>query len=1124
MPVINGVYTKDFPALGRAPIDADIIPIAEVANQITYKTTIGAIFNAKLSGTSGRLSKFTSANTLGNSILNEIGNAIHLTNGGLSYASFGIINPGTPGDPGVDNDCFIGSTINNDFTIRVNNTEVARFDTALRFKIANIPNADTDTDKFLVSDAGVVKYRTGAEVLSDIGGASASGYVPYTGATTNVDLGTNELSGKYLVANGAAALGGVLSIKQDAAYLAKGNGYSSIASSNIMFDFFGYTGASTYKNFALKFNGLTDNTRREYTLPNSDGTIALTSDIPSLTDYVTLDTNQTITGEKTFTASRTIFQNSDGAQITFKNTSDLTKTLNIGYGSNGNIFSSNGLDFRVGGLTSSALLITANENATFKENLTAKSFIKSGGTSSQFLKADGSVDSTAYQGAITLTTTGSSGASTLIGNTLNIPNYSPDLSGYVTLNTAQTITAAKTFTTSGGDNTLVINHSSGSGIGLSITKGGNGEGIYVNKTSGSGNAVTIVGTLNATTLVKNGGTSSQFLKADGSVDSTAYGTGSVTSIGLSSSTSGVIISLSPVTTSGTINLSISTASGSQQGLLSSTDWTTFNSKQAPITLTTTGTSGAATFSSNTLNIPNYTVLSLAAIGISPNANGASIVGSLLSLQPASASFGGVVTTGAQTFAGDKTLTGALNGTSASFSSSVTAGAAINLPNNFSLTGRNAANTLNIALIARNSLDRVIIDADGYGTNIGGGGTVLINPSAGNVGIGTTSPAQKLDVVGKFRVTDDIILAQTNGRIDYDNGVTGALRFYSTSTATERMRITSGGNVGIGTDIPRAKLDVNGDALINDLTVGRGAGNISTNTALGLNALDANTTGTFNTAVGKDALLSNTTGSSNTAIGLNALDGNTTGSSNTAIGLNALLSNTTASDNTAVGYLALQYNTTGESNVAVGTSALRDNTTGLDNTAVGPAAGLQLTTGSNNTLLGHNAGRGASPSGSITTGSNIVVLGDNNVTDLYCADTTISSSDARDKTDVSDFTYGLDWVTQLRPVTYRWDKRSWYVDKDATTEDLLNAQPDGSKKRSKLHVGFLAQEELEVEKQFGFGESKDDMLIANLNEDESAYGIKYERLVPVLVNAIKELNGLVQAQQAQIEELKALINK
>jgi hypothetical protein len=74
-----------------------------------------------------------------------------------------------------------------------------------------------------------------------------------------------------------------------------------------------------------------------------------------------------------------------------------------------------------------------------------------------------------------------------------------------------------TFTHNGSTDTLTANHSSGSGIGLSITKGGNNEGLKVNKTSGSGNAATIIGTLEATTLVKTGGTSSQFLMADGSV-------------------------------------------------------------------------------------------------------------------------------------------------------------------------------------------------------------------------------------------------------------------------------------------------------------------------------------------------------------------------------------------------------------------------------------------------------------------------------------------------------------------------------------------------------------------------------------------------------------------------------
>jgi hypothetical protein len=146
-----------------------------------------------------------------------------------------------------------------------------------------------------------------------------------------------------------------------------------------------------------------------------------------------------------------------------------------------------------------------------------------------------------------------------------------------------------TLTTNGSTETLTINHTSGSGKAINVTKGGAGEGLYVNKTSGSGNAATIVGTLEATTLVKTGGTSSQFLKADGSVDSTSYGTGTVTSVGLSSATSGVTIGSSPVTTSGTITLAIATASGSQNGLLSSTDWTTFNSKQNALTNPVTGT-------------------------------------------------------------------------------------------------------------------------------------------------------------------------------------------------------------------------------------------------------------------------------------------------------------------------------------------------------------------------------------------------------------------------------------------------------------------------------------------------------------------------------------------------------
>ena len=72
---------------------------------------------------------------------------------------------------------------------------------------------------------------------------------------------------------------------------------------------------------------------------------------------------------------------------------------------------------------------------------------------------------------------------------------------------------------------------------------------------------------------------------------------------------------SPLFSSGgkTPTLTIQQASGSQNGYLSSTDWTTFNSKQNTITLTTTGSSGASTFISNTLNVPTYTLSGLGGV-------------------------------------------------------------------------------------------------------------------------------------------------------------------------------------------------------------------------------------------------------------------------------------------------------------------------------------------------------------------------------------------------------------------------------------------------------------------------------------------------------------------------------
>jgi hypothetical protein len=105
-----------------------------------------------------------------------------------------------------------------------------------------------------------------------------------------------------------------------------------------------------------------------------------------------------------------------------------------------------------------------------------------------------------------------------------------------------------------------------------------------------------------------------------------------------------------------------------------------------------------------------------------------------------------------------------------------------------------------------------VDSDFRVESNGNANMLFVDGGSNRVGIGTNSPSQALDVVGKIKASDDIILNQTNGRIDYDGGSSsGALRFFSTSGNAERMRVESSGKVGIGTTDPtNAKVHIVGD--------------------------------------------------------------------------------------------------------------------------------------------------------------------------------------------------------------------------------------------------------------------------------------------------------------------------
>ncbi len=263
---------------------------------------------------------------------------------------------------------------------------------------------------------------------------------------------------------------------------------------------------------------------------------------------------------------------------------------------------------------------------------------------------------------------------------------------------------------------------------------------------------------------------------------------------------------------------------------------------------------------------------------------------------------------------------------------------------------------------------------------------------GNVGIGTASPAEKLDVEGTVRMQGLLLPTGAGNGLVLMSDAQGNATWQSAGATANGwvddgavVRLQTGTDrVGIGTTTPSEQLQITGNLRLplttasvgvikvgdapfihnfgtSNTFIGHNAGNLTMtssgwgcNTASGFQALFSNTTGYENSGGGANALYSNTIGYENTAGGAYALYNNTSGFENTADGAYALYSNTTGNVNTASGYQALYSNTTGDYNTASGFKALYSNTDGSDNAASGWFALYSNTTGFYNTASGSGA--------------------------------------------------------------------------------------------------------------------------------------------------------------------------
>ena len=338
-------------------------------------------------------------------------------------------------------------------------------------------------------------------------------------------------------------------------------------------------------------------------------------------------------------------------------------------------------------------------------------------------------------------------------------------------------------------------------------------------------------------------------------------------------------------------------------------------------------------------------------------------------------------------------------------------------------------------------------------------------SSGNVGIGTSLPAARLQLAGTvvgatLRLENQT--ATTGKTYDIISGDGGPLRFQDVTAGAERMRIDSSGNVGIGTSAPGAKLDVNGTvwaradaAALGIDVIGRSADNGGQIRFLN-NAASA-ALGTL-ASYGNDLALLNNTASFSLLFGTNSAE----------------RMRIDASGNVGIGTSAPGFK------LQVGSASGGNEVAYFVNTSAGSTlAGVTVSieSGGNNTNSFHFAGV-----------TQTVALWY-----LYGNGTTSYTSDIRVKKNVTTTRDGyLEDVCKLRVVKY-----NWYNDSDDTPREL----------------GFIAQE---VEQVFP-GLVQD--ALHPTKDGEIHKVLKGSVMMPIMLKALQEASAKIDALTARVAQLE-----